>query len=510
MEECSCCCAKFTKLLRRPIVCPNNECGFATCKDCLKNYLSTRADTKCMNCGIYLSKQHLAKEIGKKWVNKGLYIEQAKALLVQQKARFCEDSALAAHKKKWNELCEIENNWKKELKELYIKNEKIIANCVKSDKQKKEKAQKLLELAKNMQTIRLKIQEARDVKDYYRESEGHKHLQNTDFNYIIQCPINRCRGFANELSTCNMCKTKICKECHEEDKLDHECNQQTLETLKLLIKDTKNCPCCKTLINKIEGCDQMWCPQCKTAFSWNTGVIETGLIHNPHYYAWRKENNEQTRNVGDVACGGLINNEQLIEFISSVIIKNINNKKTIRQIEIIVGFHSLINSFQRDLDYQKQIVFDSDNNLRKYRIDFLIGNIVDDKQYIEKYLITHLQKQSNAHELIPILEMATTCLTERVNLVINNLNNNVSHYLDENNKLIEDILMITGYVCDELNKISDSVPNKLSNNGSIILNSLNKVKEEINNNDEYNNNIDYTSYSWQDAYNSKIRTLLTL
>ena len=53
----------------------------------------------------------------------------------------------------------------------------------------------------------------------------------------------------------------------------------------MLKKDSKPCPKCSTVIHKIDGCDQMWCPCCKSAFSWLNGVIET-RIHNPHYYEY--------------------------------------------------------------------------------------------------------------------------------------------------------------------------------------------------------------------------------
>ena len=57
----------------------------------------------------------------------------------------------------------------------------------------------------------------------------------------------------------------------------------------------------------VRNCDQMYCTQCQTAFSWRTGRIETGTIHNPHYYEYLRRQNGGVapRNVGDFPCGGM-------------------------------------------------------------------------------------------------------------------------------------------------------------------------------------------------------------
>jgi hypothetical protein len=115
--------------------------------------------------------------------------------------------------------------------------------------------------------------------------------------------------------------------CHELKADDHKCDTNTVETIKALKKDTKPCPKCDARIFKIDGCDQMWCTQCHTAFSWRTGAIET-RIHNPHYFQWLRENKGRVpRNPEDQQCGRELSarvarkfkNPFIIEFIRMAI-----------------------------------------------------------------------------------------------------------------------------------------------------------------------------------------------
>ena len=59
------------------------------------------------------------------------------------------------------------------------------------------------------------------------------------------------------------------------------------------------------IVFKVDGCDQMWCTKCHTAFSWRTGQIINGTIHNPHFYDFQRAHNRLGREMGDIPCGGV-------------------------------------------------------------------------------------------------------------------------------------------------------------------------------------------------------------
>jgi hypothetical protein len=107
------------------------------------------------------------------------------------------------------------------------------------------------------------------------------------WNFVGKCPISDCMGFVGMDHVCGLCKVEVCKDCMEPKKSDHTCNTDNILNVRALRKEAKPCPKCAAMISKIDGCDQMWCTQCHTAFSWRTGAEET-LVHNPHFYEWMR------------------------------------------------------------------------------------------------------------------------------------------------------------------------------------------------------------------------------
>ena len=131
--------------------------------------------------------------------------------------------------------------------------------------------------------------------------------------FTQKCPVEDCRGFLSSQWKCGTCQTYVCHEClvpkGKERDAAHTCNEDTKATAALIRKETKPCPKCGMGISKVDGCDQMWCISCQTPFSWSTGRLVFGVVHNPHYYQWLRTQNggEAPRVAGDIPCGGLVN-----------------------------------------------------------------------------------------------------------------------------------------------------------------------------------------------------------
>jgi hypothetical protein len=123
---------------------------------------------------------------------------------------------------------------------------------------------------------------------YYQDMMLEK-TQTEKKSFIMRCQVDNCQGFLSTQYKCGLCKTTTCSSCFTVKDEGHVCNPDDVSSARMIREDTKPCPTCTTRIYKIDGCDQMWCIECKTAFSWKSGEIVNGKIHNPHYYEYLRK-----------------------------------------------------------------------------------------------------------------------------------------------------------------------------------------------------------------------------
>ena len=132
---------------------------------------------------------------------------------------------------------------------------------------------------------------------------------------LCPCPADQCRGFVTRKGhKCGVCDQQVCGTClmkldsHKDPTTttttttttSHECKETDVQSAELILKSSKPCPKCATRIHKIDGCDQMWCTQCNTPFSWRSGRESVGqVIHNPHFYEWMRNRTTTTANDND-------------------------------------------------------------------------------------------------------------------------------------------------------------------------------------------------------------------
>lgn len=295
--ECLVCCNSFTKTSRRWIPC--NYCSYHVCSLCIRTYLlDSIHKPHCMNCRREWSQTFLMTHF--------YYFMTSEYRAKRELLLFEKQKALIP-----TILPMAERDKKIELYQHYLTRTQ----------------QELITLYNPSKMSTLSIEdwkrEKRDIKKTIRAliTDRHYILINEQIperkSFIMRCTMEDCRGYLTVKYKCGLCSVEICSHCHCKIESNHVCNPDTVATIIELKKSTKPCPSCHTLIYKSEGCDQMWCIQCHTAFSWKSGQIEQGIIHNPHYFDYLKEKGELPRNALDVPCGGLPHFRRLYDFYIS-------------------------------------------------------------------------------------------------------------------------------------------------------------------------------------------------
>lgn len=279
MTDCLICCESYNMSNRKRVDC--GYCNAGTCRSCVQRYiLDTSLDPHCMSCKKPWDRAFLDRHCTSIFVNKDLKNHRENILFER-------------------EQCLLPETQKDVVKIKAIEKIRTENALLEGEIQKLRTS-----INRNEERIRMLDRVGSAALTEHRK-------------FVRKCPVEKCRGFLSTQWKCDICENHICPKCNEvKGPQEHECDPANVETVNLLRKDTKACPSCGEMIFKISGCPQMWCPSCHVAFNWNTLQIETGVIHNPHYFEFQRRGGVgMNRAAGDIPCGGRPHVREIMAYI---------------------------------------------------------------------------------------------------------------------------------------------------------------------------------------------------
>jgi hypothetical protein len=116
--------------------------------------------------------------------------------------------------------------------------------------------------------------------------------------YSMACPNESCEnGYMTEKNgylECNKCLTHYCIKCRKTLEKDHECKQEDVESIEFIKENSRECPCCGTIIQKSRGCNHMFCTICHTGFCYRTGrILRDSEQTNTLFTEWKQQQEQK-------------------------------------------------------------------------------------------------------------------------------------------------------------------------------------------------------------------------
>jgi len=298
--------------------------------------------------------------------------------------------------------------------------------CVQLKKNENDIKDRVQELKNEMNVLRSMQDEIYTELRVRQESSGFVGKDKRVF--IKKCSGDKCNGFLSSKYKCELCGLKVCAKCFaikdpagEETKQDtHVCNEDDILSAELIKKETRHCPNCATDIFKTEGCDQMWCTQCQTPFSWKTGLKVKGTVHNPHFYAWQAAGGVAPVAPGAVLCGGLpplYNYRVGISTAMKQLYPNINTRRLHDTEEgkvcaEAIALHRATAHFEGvELDRVRLLCNEAVNH-EDLRIRYILNDISSDD--MKATILKRYKRKEKAQAILEIYELIATVFTDSV------------------------------------------------------------------------------------------------
>ena len=297
VDECIVCCEPYNKTTHLPVECEQAGCKYKVCRECVRAYLLNSVnEPHCMECKTNWSANFMLV-LRKGWLGDIYRPHREKLLCDIEMSKIVETMPEAERYKAWKKQEAVTE----ELRSLY---------CV-----MKLEVDKIQNKVNESVRLAHRIKTGRETKEEKKE-------------FFMPCPAVACNGMLSTQYKCGICELFACHECHEIiglDKTDeHTCDPNNVASALAIKKETKQCPGCHNRIFRVEGCSQMWCTGCHTAFDWNTGrKVVSEQLHNPHWLEYQRGLNGGVapRAPGDVPCGGICTRGQLNAVIISKLIR---------------------------------------------------------------------------------------------------------------------------------------------------------------------------------------------
>lgn len=387
------------------VSCCSQKCKFSCCRSCVEKYLLSQPDIqpKCMNCKTIWTSDFLASNLDEKFHNH-VYRDYC-ATIIRDRER-----------------------------SLLPSTQPFVLQAIKTEETEdkiEELTQAIRELHSMINALKLKRNKLYDLQfGGILPVEEKK----TNIRFVGHCPQKDCKGFLDEQYTCGICEEKACRSCRQTLHPDEECDKDTVATIKLLATDTKRCPNCGVPIYKISGCSQMFCLGCKTAFDWNTGKIETGRIHNPHYYELQRNLGLLRREEDDVRCGGAVGVRALVEREQELVRHKLDLGK------FVFDLHKNIGDARQIIVPRYRPMADGFDTHRHLRVQYLRNKIIDSQWLSElKKHAKKREKQTAIHLVITmyvdvaddLLRALTTCEIKDVPVIKKQLHGLIKYANDE-------------------------------------------------------------------------------